>query len=155
MRENRVAGVTDGSGRLLVENVTPLVPMQFDVDPDLLPVDAVAKATYRRVIVGRGAVARVNMDVEAYRSQLIRLVDGLGRPLAAGTPLTAQPSGREYHVAFDGLVDVNGLSQDDELTLRQPAGGVCHIPLPDLSEASFDSPQITAECAASTIALKD
>lgn len=154
-RENRVAGVTDGSGRLLVENVTPLVPMQFDVDPDLLPVDAVAKATYRRVIVGRGAVARVNMDVEAYRSQLIRLVDGLGRPLAAGTPLTAQPSGREYHVAFDGLVDVNGLSQDDELTLRQPAGGVCHIPLPDLSEASFDSPQITAECAASTIALKD
>ena len=153
--ENRVAGVTDGSGRLLVENVTPLVPMQFDIDPDLLPADAVAKATYHRVIVGRGAVASVKMDVEAYRSQLIRLIDGSGRPLATGTRLIAQPSGREYHVAFDGLVDFNALSGDKELTLKQPADGLCRIPLPDFGEASFDSPQITVECVAPTIALKE
>lgn len=154
-RENRNAGVTDEHGRLLVENVTPLVPMQFDIDPDLLPVDAVAKATYKRVIVSRGGVSLVDLDVTAHRSQLIRLVDSLGQPIPAGTRVIAGPSDTAYLVAFDGLVDFNMLSGDRVLAIEPPGGGRCEISLPVFDKDNFDIREIAAGCLGGSIAALD
>ncbi|MDN3646904.1 fimbria/pilus outer membrane usher protein [Pontixanthobacter aestiaquae] len=145
-RENREAGVTDSKGRLLVEDLTPLVPVQFDLDPDKLPFDAVARSTYRRVVVSRGAVASVKLDVDAYRSQLIKLVDPGGRPLRVGSQLMAEPSGTPYSVAFDGLIDFNALSGDESLTLQQRGGGSCTIRLPEMGDDNFDIPEARADC---------
>lgn len=154
-RENRNAGMTDGHGRLLVENVTPLVPMQFDIDPDLLPVDAVAKATYKRVIVSRGGVSLVDLDVTAHRSQLIRLVDALGQPLPAGTRVVAGPSDTSYMVAFDGLVDFNVLSGDETLAIEPQGGGRCEIALPEFGADNFDTEELAAGCLKGSIAALD
>ena len=147
--------MTDSKGRLLVEDLTPLVPVQFDLDPDKLPYDAVARSTYRRVVVSRGAVASVKLDVDAYRSQLIKLVGTDGQPLPVGTNLIAQPSGREYMVAFDGLIDFNALSGDETLELQSIGGALCQIALPDMGEDSFDIPEGQAVCRTSSIALSN
>lgn len=146
MRENREAGVTDSQGRLLVESLTPLVPLQFDIDPDKLPFDAIARSTYRRVVVSRGGVASVKLDVDAYRSQLIKLVDALGRPLEVGTQLTAQPSGTEYMVGYDGLLDFNILSGDETFTITQAGRVPCSMPIPIGEIESFDIPEGRASC---------
>lgn len=152
-RENRDAGVTDSKGRLLVEDLTPLVPVQFDIDPDKLPYDAVARSTYRRVSVSRGGVASVKLDIDAYRSQLIKLVDMTGQPLNVGTQLVAQPSGTPYSVAFDGLIDFNALSGDTKLMLDGAGGTSCAIKLPRLEQdIGFDIPEAFAECAGLNIA---
>jgi outer membrane usher protein len=151
-QENREAGVTDSKGRLLVENITPLVPVQFDLDPDKLPFDAVARSTYRRVVVSRGGVASVKLDVDAYRSQLIKLVDPAGTPLRVGSRLVAEPSGKPYSVAFDGLIDFNALSGDESLTLSQPGGASCTLTLPEFGEDSFDIPEVRAQCVTLNVA---
>ncbi|MFZ1744251.1 MAG: fimbria/pilus outer membrane usher protein [Pontixanthobacter sp.] len=154
-RENREAGVTDAKGRLLVENLTPLVPVQFDLDPDKLPYDAVARSTYRRVSVSRGGVASVKLDVEAYRSQLVKLVDFNGKPVQVGTRLTAEPSGTEYTVAFDGLFDLNALSGDKSLRIDRAGGGSCAVRLPSFIDQVFDIPELKAECLGLNIARAD
>lgn len=155
LRENREAGVTDSKGRLLVESLTPLVPLQFDIDPDKLPFDAIARSTYRRVIVSRGAVASVKLDVDAYRSQLIKLVDALGKPLKVGTQLVAEPSGTEYMVGYDGLLDFNVLSGDDSFNIVQPGRAPCIMAVPKAEIESFDVPEGRASCIGLNIAKAD
>ncbi len=151
--ENRFAGRTGKKGRLLVANVPSLVPMQFDIDPDLLPPDAVARQTYKRVIISRGAVALVDMDVEAHRSQLVQVKDRSGRPLPVGTRLVAQPSAREYTVAFDGIFDFNALSDDDYLVIAGESDPACRIKLLDrMDPDSFEMPELTLDCARSSLA---
>lgn len=154
--ENRFAGKTGKNGRLLVANVPSLVPMQFDIDPDLLPPDAIARQTYKRVVVSRGAVALVDMDIEAYRSQLVQVSDQSGEALPIGTRLIAQPSGREYTVAFDGIFDFNALSVDDYLVIEGEMGQACRIELPEnMDPDSFEIPELVSICTHSTIARAD
>lgn len=153
--EHREVGTSDKSGRLLVTRVTPLVPMQFDVAPDKLPTVAVARSTYRRMQAARGGVVLVDMDIEAYRSVLLRVVDANGDPLPVGSSIVALPSGREYMVAFDGLVDFNGLSDDTEIAVAADLARECRTQLPGLDPDSFDMPELAVRCTASTIAVAD
>lgn len=153
--EHREVGTSDRSGRLLVTRVTPLVPMQFDVAPDKLPTQAVARSTYRRMQAARGGVVLVDMDIEAYRSVLLRVVDSQGEPLPVGSSIVALPSGREYMVAFDGLVDFNGLSQDSEIAISADLASECRTRLPVLDPDSFDMPELALSCTASSVAMKD
>jgi outer membrane usher protein FimD/PapC len=130
--------------------------MQFDIDPDLLPPDAVARQTYTRVIISRGAVALVDMDVEAHRSQLVQIKDRFGRPLPVGTRLIAQPSAREYTVAFDGIFDFNALSEDDYLVIAGEPDPACRIKLLErMDPDSFEMPELTLACARSSLASGD
>ena len=153
--EHREVGKSDKGGRLLVSRVTPLVPMQFDIAPDKLPAEAVARSTFRRMRASRGGVVLVDMDIEAYRSVLLRVVDEQGEPLPVGSKVVAMPSGREYMVAFDGLVDFNGLSKDESIALGADLGGDCRTQLPVFDLESFDMPEVAVRCTSRTIALKD
>ena len=153
--EHREVGKSDKGGRLLVTRVTPLVPMKFDVAPDKLPAEAVARSTFRRMQASRGGVVLVDMDIEAYRSVLMRVVDEAGEPLDVGSTIVSLPSGREYMVAFDGLVDFNGLSSDTAIALGADTGKGCQTALPTFDLDSFDMPELVARCTSRTIALKD
>nr|WP_282099692.1 fimbria/pilus outer membrane usher protein [Qipengyuania qiaonensis] len=153
--EHREVGQSDEGGRLLVTRITPLVPMQFDVAPDKLPATAVARSTFRRMQASRGGVVLVDMDIEAYRSVLLRVVDEQGEPLPVGSTIVSMPSGREYMVAFDGLVDFNGLSEDEWIALDPGMGGDCRTVLPEFDLDSFAMPDLVARCTSRTMALKD
>ena len=153
--EHREVGKSDEGGRLLVTRVTPLVPMQFDVAPDKLPTAAVARSTFRRMQASRGGVVLVDMDIEAYRSVLLRVIDEQGQPLPVGSKIVSMPSGREYMVAFDGLVDFNGLSDDKWIAPGPGMADDCRTALPRFDLESFEMPDLVARCTSSTIALRD
>ena len=153
--EHREVGKSDKGGRLLVARVTPLVPMKFDVAPDKLPAESVARSTFRRMQAARGGVVLVDMDIEAYRSVLLRVTDGQGEPLPVGSTIVAMPSGREYMVAFDGLVDFNGLSQDEYIVPAPDLGSECRSTLPEIDLESFNMPEVALRCTSRTIALSN
>ncbi len=133
MRENRPAGVTSRGGLLLVENIPAQVPISFDVDPDKLPADALARDTRKRIIVPRGAVGLVALDVVRFIPRQIRLIGPDGEPLNPGTLIKALPSGEAMMVGFDGVVDYNAGGNDRRLVVAGEAGPLCVAEIdPDL-----------------------
>lgn len=154
MRENRLAGVSDDKGRVLVEQVTPLVPTQFDIDPDELPADVVTGSTYRRVAVARGSVGRVEMDISAFRSLPVRVIDANGQPLPLGMMLASE-KGESYMVGYDGLIDYNALSPAKTLRGELRQGQACTLTIPGTVAAIEGMAQLQAECSTTVIALAD
>lgn len=124
MRENRDAGKTSRNGVLLVENITPQVPLTFDIDPEKLPAHALARQTQRRVLVPRRAVGLVALDVIRYAPRPVRVTAPDGTDLPVGTVLIAQPSGDTVMVGFDGLIDFN--AEGGDRTLHRPLDGNMH-----------------------------
>ena len=125
MRENRPAGKTAKNGLLLVENIPAQVPISFDIDPDKLPVDALARDTRKRIIIPRGAVGLVALDVVRFIPRQIRLIGPDGEPVAAGTLIKALPSGDQTLAGFDGVVDYNAGGNDRRLVVGGGDGPVC------------------------------
>ena len=125
MRENRLAGKTAKNGLLLVENIPAQVPITFDVDPDKLPADALARDTRKRIIVPRGAVGLVSLDIVRFIPRQIRLIGPDGSPLPAGTLIKALPSGELTMAGFDGVVDYNAGGNDRRLVVSGEGGPVC------------------------------
>lgn len=147
-RENALTGRTNRSGILLVDNVTPLVPIQFDVDADSLPIEAVARATTRRIIAPRGGVARVALDVDSFRSLPVRLTGPTGAPLPLGLQLTGRQSGDTYTIGYDGLIDFNALSGDRALAPADGRWGGCVVDVPADVEQRREQLSLRTSCAA-------
>ena len=150
MRENRLAGITTGKGYLLVENIPAQVPVNFDVDADKLPADALARDTRKRIVIPRRAVGLVALDVIRFVPRPIRVTGPDGEPLAAGTLLQALPSGEPMMAGFDGVVDFNAGSSDRRLVVPGPGGPFCIAEI-DLSSAALASESTalpTFECRA-------
>ncbi|MEO6152451.1 MAG: fimbria/pilus outer membrane usher protein [Croceibacterium sp.] len=139
MRENRLAGVTHNKGLLLIENIPAQVPITFDVDADKLPADVLSRDTHRRIVVPRHAVGLVALDVVRFIPRQVRLLDAAGLSLAAGTTLTALPSGASTMVGFDGVVDFNAGSDDRQLALRSETGVACIADV-EIANLGEDSP---------------
>ena len=133
MRENRLAGVTRKNGVLLVENIAPQVPLTFDIDPEKLPSDALARATHRRIVVPRRAIGLVALDVVHFRPRPIRVTGPDGADLPVGTVLIAQPSGEQVMVGFEGLVDFNTEGGDTRIERIYEGGARCVIDTGDLA----------------------
>lgn len=138
LRENRVAGVTKGKGLLLVENIAPQVPLTFDIDPDKLPADALARATQRRIEVPRKAVGLVLLDVIRFRPRTVRATYPNGDSLPAGTVLIAMPSGEQTMVGFDGMIDFNVEGTDRRLEQRLDGGMTCIFDMGDVAATPAD-----------------
>ena len=117
MRENRPAGVTGKNGLLLVENIPAQVAIGFDVDADKLPHDALARDVKKRVIIPRGSVGLVALDVIRFVPRQVRVVDTAGRPLPAGLLARAVPSAEASLVGFEGVIEVNAGSGDRQLEI--------------------------------------
>lgn len=132
--ENRVVGKTNRRGRLLVQNLAPLMPMHVDVDTEQLPADAMVRQARHVVAVPRRAVALIEMDVVHFRPVLRRIVDSAGAPVEAGLLVTAAPSGEESLVGFDGIAEINAAGGDRRL-LVGPPGRSCVVDLPSDPQA--------------------
>lgn len=131
--ENRFVGKTDRRGRLLVQNLRTLVPQHIDVDPAMIPDDAVVLTSRHVVSVPLRAVGLVDIKAMYFRPVVLRIVDASGAPLAAGLPVVAGPSGRDMLVGYDGLVEFNSASGDRRLLVKSPAGD-CVLELDALPE---------------------
>lgn len=150
--ENRVVGKTNSRGRLLVQNLAPLIPMHVDVDTEQLPAEAMVRQAKHVVAVPRGAVALVEMDVIAFRPVLRKIVDQSGTPVEAGMPVTAAPSGETSLVGFDGMAEINAAGGDGRL-LVGPPGRSCVVDLPDAE--TLDTGEAPLVCRVEIIASQD
>ncbi len=150
MRENRSAGMSSRKGLLLIENITPQVPLTFDIDPEKLPANALARATQRRVIVPRRAVGLVELDVIRFAPLPVRVTSPDGVNLPVGTTLVAEPSGDLLMVGFDGLVDFNTEGGDTALSQRLGPVSRCVFDTAAMSAA----PSVTAPVLSCRVEIK-
>lgn len=150
--ENRVVGKTNHRGRLLVQNLAPLVPMHVDVDTEQLPAEAMVRQARHVVAVPRRAVALVEMDVVAFRPVLRQIVDSAGAPIEAGLIVTAAPSGEHSLVGFDGMAEINAAGGDRRLLVGAPGRG-CVVDLPPAE--ALESEETPLICRIEVIAAED
>lgn len=150
--ENRVVGKTNHRGRLLVQNLVPLVPMHVDVDTEQLPAEALVRQARHVVAVPRRAVALVEIDVVAFRPVLRRIVDTAGAPLETGLTVTAAPSGEQSLVGFDGTAEINAAGGDRRLLVGPPGRG-CVVELPSDAQA-LETGEEPLVCRIEVIATK-
>ncbi|WP_423141340.1 fimbria/pilus outer membrane usher protein [Parablastomonas sp. CN1-191] len=140
MRENRLAGKTNGKGLLLIDDIPGYVPISYDIDADKLPADVLARRTQLRVTIPRRAVGLVAMDVLRYVPWSIRLLGADGMPLPAGTMLVARPSGESIIVGFDGMAEINRDGPDRVFELDNGTGAICRFAIPAKAQASGEMP---------------
>lgn len=127
--ENRLIGKTDRRGRLLVQNLRPMVTQHIDVDGTKLPADAVVLTSRHVVSVPTRAIGLVEIDAVYFRPVYVKVIDPSGAALAAGLPAMAMPSRRETLIGFDGLLEFNTASGDRALII-QAATGRCRVEIP-------------------------
>ncbi|MGV2293386.1 fimbria/pilus outer membrane usher protein [Trinickia sp. YCB016] len=117
LHENRVIGVTDASGHLLVPDLNAYQKNTVAIDPLGLPAD-MRIADTNQVIVPKaqsGVLAR--FPIERYAAASVILTDPAGKPLPAGASVHHTESGRDTVTGYDGLTFVDGLQRENHLTV--------------------------------------
>lgn len=128
-RENRDAGRTGKDGTLLLTDFTPYVPAKIAIDPNKLNKDILARKLEMMVKLPPRSVAKLTLDVSRYVPERFTLNDRNGFPLEPGIAARAYPSGSDYMVGFDGLVEINAALKDEELRIELADGSICHADL--------------------------
>jgi len=139
LHENRVAGVTDASGKLMVTNLVPFVANRIALDPTGLPIDAEAGTTSAVVAPYRNVGARVTFGVKIGAAALLGLSDPGGRAIALGSEVTIEGNNETFVVGYDGEVYVQGLNEHNIALVTTAEGTKCR--------AEFDYHRVEGEQA--------
>lgn len=150
--ENRFVGKTNAKGRLLVQDITPRLPVRINVDDKQLPADALVRETEHVIRVPERAVALVEINAIRFVPVLRVIVGANGAPLAPGLRVRAQPSGETSLTGFDGYVEVNAGAGDNRLLIGAPGSG-CVVELGGVDLARDDLPPLV--CTPATIAADE
>lgn len=126
LREQRPAGVTGRTGKRLIADITPNVPLRIGIDPAALPLGVDAAKLEDIVQVPQGAVVKLDLGVSRYVPARFRLTGLDGSVFAPGTLVRTLPSRSEYLVGFDGLIELNGAVSDRELQAELGNGEFCY-----------------------------
>lgn len=122
--ENQLVGETDAHGHLLVPWATAYYAGKYEIDPLGLAANIDTPIVEQRAAVraGSGYVLRFPMGRVVAAS--ISLVDSQGEPLPVGAVARLDRGGSAY-VGWDGLTYLEGLEDDNRLTVILPEGGQC------------------------------
>lgn len=123
LSENRVYGVTNADGYLLLPELRGWQRNRVTIDPDRLPPNYRVGGLEQLVVpTDRGGVL-VDFEVSARRPAIVVLLDATGKPVPAGTRVRVQ-GGADTVAGFDGEVYLESLAEATvlELILR---GGRC------------------------------
>jgi outer membrane usher protein len=133
-QENRPVGTTNGSGHLLVTDLTSYQRNQLSIDPLALPPDARIDNTKIDIAPERrsGALARFGMS--RYQGASVSFVDADGKPVAAGAAATNATTGETAIVGYDGVAFFQRLDAKNRVRITGHKF-VCN------ADVSFDAPQ--------------
>ena len=124
--ENRPAGRTGRSGRLLVPGLRAYERNRLAIDPDDLPAGADISAVVREVTPADRAGAHVDFTVTVRPAAvLVTLRHADGAFVAPGATARLEASGADFAVGYDGEVYVTGLAQMNRLRVTAPDGRAC------------------------------
>lgn len=124
--ENRPAGRTNRSGRLLVPNLRSYEPNTVAIDPLNLPVDASIGSTRNIVVPADRSGVVVDFKVaEATASALVSLVDPEGKVLEAGLSGRVEGAQETFVVGYDGEAYIPALGASNRITVDLLDGSTC------------------------------
>jgi outer membrane usher protein len=139
LHENRIAGITDASGKLMVTNLVPFVANRIALDPTALPVDAEVGTTSAVVAPYRNVGAKVTFGIKVGAAALLGLTDPSGKPITLGSEVAIEGNTETFIVGYDGEVYVQGLAEHNIALVTAPEGTKCR--------AAFDYHRVEGEQA--------
>ncbi|MDB5958993.1 MAG: hypothetical protein JWP59_287, partial [Massilia sp.] len=110
LHENRLIGVTDAGGHLLVPTLNANVGNMLAIDTTDLAADRRVPVTIQAVNPRSLSGMLVRFPIETYEAANIILVDADGMPLPVGVNLTHRESGKRAMVGFEGLAFIDDLA---------------------------------------------
>jgi len=117
LHENRVIGLTDQSGHLLIPDLNSYQDNQLAIDGMKLRADVRIATTHMDVVPQALSGVLAHFGVTLYNAASVILVDPNGAVLPPGTRVHHQESGMETVVGYDGLTFIEGLQQDNHLVI--------------------------------------
>ncbi|WP_237143483.1 fimbria/pilus outer membrane usher protein [Phyllobacterium zundukense] len=124
--ENRPAGRTNGSGRLLVPNLRSWEPNTVAIDPRNLPVDASVGSTRDVVVPADRSGVVIDFNVaKTTASALVSLVDPGGKPLEAGLRGHVDGTAEEFVIGYDGEAYIGALGAQNSIVVDLLDGKSC------------------------------
>lgn len=124
LHENRVIGVTDSSGHLLVPTLNANIGNTLAIDTTDLAADRRVPVTIQAVNPRILSGVLVRFPIERYQAANVLLVDEQGTPLPVGVTFTHRESGKSGMVGFEGLAFIDDLQSLNHLDVRLGDGAV-------------------------------
>ncbi|WP_322044506.1 fimbria/pilus outer membrane usher protein [Paraburkholderia sp. J67] len=118
LHENRVIGVTDGGGHLLIPDLNAYQHNQVAIDSMRLPAAARIDDTAMDIVPQSQSGVLAHFGVTRYHAASIIVHDGDGKPLPAGARVHHVESGHDTIVGYDGLTFVDGLAAQNHLQIE-------------------------------------
>jgi len=149
MVENRARPRKGGAGRrVVVTGLQPYAQNHIAVDPAEMPIEAGLDASAQVVAPGWRQAVRVAFGGAAEQGARLRLVDGLGNPVRAGS--TFAWTGGRGTVGYDGEAWIDGYTGGGAVLRVTGAGGSCKAVVPELSGAARLAAVTAIACIADT-----
>lgn len=117
LHENRLIGVTDRSGHLLVPDLNAYERNEVSIDPVRLPADARLALTSMNLTPQARSGVLAHFGVTRYRAASVILDGPDGKPLPPGTQVHHDESGKNTIVGYDGLAFIEDLVHENHLSI--------------------------------------
>jgi outer membrane usher protein len=134
--ENQLVGETDSAGHLLVPWSSAYYRGKYEIDPLNLPANIQSPNVEQRVAVRRGSGYLLEFPLSRIVAASIELVDAQNKPLPLGLNVVHQQTGSTTVVGWDGLVYLENLAKQNNLSVTLADGSTCQVqfPMPDSTE---------------------
>lgn len=149
LQENRVVGVTNASGKLLVPGLRSYDANLLSIEPRDVPVDATVGPTEQIVRPLNQSGVIVTFPIRNNRAMLLRLVDSVGKLIPPGSVAVLKSTGIDMPVGFDGEVFAQNLGKTNQLTVREPSGRTCQAEF-DFQAVPNTLPTVEITCQSKT-----
>jgi outer membrane usher protein len=118
LHENRMIGMTDSGGHLLVSDLEAYQANQIGIDSMSLPADARIGTTAMDVVPQSQSGVLAHFPVTRYAAASVILQGPDGKLLAPGTRVRDLESGENTIVGYDGIAFVENLQADNHLEVE-------------------------------------
>ncbi|QSN65202.1 fimbrial biogenesis outer membrane usher protein (plasmid) [Caballeronia sp. M1242] len=118
LQENRVVGVTNRDGYLLVPDLLSYQRNQLAIDPLALPADTMIDKTQMDVAPERRAGVLARFGLSRYRGASVSFVDADGNAIPPGSIATVTDTGASAVVGYDGVAFFEQLSAMNAVTIH-------------------------------------
>ena len=129
LHENRIVGVTNGSGHYVVPDLQAYQSNRIGIDARELPATTRVSTDALVVVPRDRAGALAHFPVTSYQGASVVLVDERGEPLPVGTRVTLEGSEGFALVGYDGIVFFETLTARNQL-VAEFRGRSCTVEVP-------------------------
>ena len=126
-QDNRVAGVTGSSGKLLVPDLRSFQDNKVSIDAIDAPADVSVPFAQQQVRPQDRSGVVVNFPLKRSNGVLLRLQDDAGKPIQIGSTATLVSTGVAVPVGYDGEAYVIDLQPHNDVLVERADGAHCTV----------------------------